>query len=299
MNKFCGNEEMLAAYMDRMLPNHQRVLYKKHLSECSRCLSDLILSRTAYDEILGAEGSVSTSEGPADPELDYQGRRSRWHTGKTVLTSSRLSGALVVAAVSVIIVWLSAVMFLPSWDPALRLARQEIPGAVKACWTGELRLSCESDVPGKERRRIRGAGYDSGILEDNEKALRETLARDPGSIEARRLLGHIFMIRNYPAMAEIYYSQILDLNQRDAGALNDLAVAYYHGGDLEKALGLLDSAVAAGTVIPETYYNLAVMLIESGDPGKATINVKKYQSIDRSSLWSQRLRDLTGAGPGK
>ncbi len=299
MNKFCGNEELLAAYIDRMLPDDQRILYEKHLSECSRCLSDLILSRTASDEILGEGASLPASEEPAGLRRVDRGRGVRRHILRSIAASPRLSGALIVAAASLIIVWLSAVMLLPSRNPALRIARQEISAALNDYWTGEVRLSCEGGIPGEKNRRIRGAGYEGRILEYNEKALRETLARDPGSVEARRLLGHIFMIRNHPAMARIYYGQILDLDPRDAAALNDLAVAHYRGGDLEKALGLLDSAIAAGTFIPETYYNLAVMLIESGNPGKAEKTIKKYLSIDSSSVWSQRLRELAGARPGE
>ncbi len=170
---------------------------------------------------------------------------------------------------------------------------------MRALWPGELRLSFAGDPPDKERGRIRGAGYDGAILEENERALREALARDPGSIEARRLLGHLFMVRNHPAMAEIHYKRILDADPRNGAAMNDLALACYRGGDLATAIAMLESAAIEGCAIPETCYNLAVMLIESGDEEKARGVVERYLSIDPSSPWAQRLREISGSRAGE
>lgn len=298
MNDFCGDEEMLAAYLDRMLPEEERILYEKHLSGCPACMSELISSSAAYEGIAGhsraADACAERSRGRGILGADGS-RPGAW---RIFALPHRVQGRIAVAA-SLVIVLSSAVMIHNRRDAGLEPVRREVYGTVKALWPGELRLSFAADPPAKERGRIRGAGYDGAVLEDGERALREALARDPGSIEARRLLGHLFMIRNHPAMAEIHYRRILDIDPRNAAALNDLALACYRGGDLAKAIATLESAAGEGCAIPETYYNLAVMLIESGDAEKARDGVERYLSIDSSSPWSQRLREISGSSAGE
>jgi tetratricopeptide (TPR) repeat protein len=292
MNDFCGNEEMLAAYLDRMLPEEERILYEKHLSGCPACMSELISSSAAYEEIAGHSKAAHSGPGRAGARGIFSADGSRHGAGRIFALPRRVQGRIAIAA-SLVIVLSSAALIHNHRDAGLEPVRREVYGTVKALWPGELRLSFAADPPAKERSRIRGAGYDGAILEESERALREALARHPGSIEARRLLGHLFMIRNHPAMAEIHYGRILDIDPRNAAALNDLALACYRGGDLAKAIATLESAAGQGCAIPETYYNLAVMLIESGDAEKAQDGVERYLSIDPSSPWSQRLREIS------
>jgi tetratricopeptide (TPR) repeat protein len=298
MNDFCGNEEVLAAYLDRMLPDEERILYEKHLSGCPACMSELISSSAAYEEIAGHSRTAGARQGRAGALGIHRSGGSHPGAWRIFAVPRHVQGRIAVAA-SLVIVLSSAVMIHNRRDAGLDPVRREVYGTVKALWPGELRLSFAADPPAKERGRIRGAGYDGAILEESERELREALARDPGSIEARRLLGHLFMIRNHPAMAEIHYRRILDIDPRNAAALNDLALARYRGGDLAKAIATLESAADEGCAIPETYYNLAVMLIESGDAEKTRDGVERYLSIDPSSPWSQRLREISGPRAGK
>jgi len=298
MNDFCGNEEMLAAYLDRMLPEEERILYEKHLSACPACMSELISSSAAYEEIAGHSNAADACPGRAGARGIFGADGSLHRAGGFFALPRHVQGRIAIAA-SLVIVLSSAVMIHRSRDAGLKPVRREVYGTVKALWPGELRLSFAVDPPAKERDRIRGAGYDGAILEESERELREALARDPGSIEARRLFGHLFMIRNHPAMAEIHYRKILDIDPRNAAALNDLALAHYRGGDLAKAIATLESAAGEGCAIPETYYNLAVMLIETGDAERARGGVERYLSIDSSSPWSQRLREISGSRAGE
>lgn len=298
MNGFCGNEEMLAAYLDRMLTEEERILYEKHLSGCPACMSELISSSAAYEEIAGPSRAADARPGRAGARGIPGANGSRPRAGGMFALPRHVQGRIAITA-SLVIVISSAALIHRHRDAGLEPVRREVCETVKALWPGELRLSFAGEPPAGEKGRIRGAGYDGAILKETERTLREALVRDPGSIEARRLLGHLFMIRNYPAMAEIHYRRILDIDPRNAAALNDLALASYRGGDLAKAIATLESAASSGCAIPETYYNLAVMLIESGDEEKARCGVERYLSIDPSSPWSHRLREISGSRAGE
>ncbi|MCU0639930.1 MAG: tetratricopeptide repeat protein [Candidatus Krumholzibacteria bacterium] len=297
MNDFCNDEEMLAAYLDRMLPDEERILYEKHLSGCPACMSELISSSAAYEEIAGHSKAAGARHGRAGARGMLRADGSRQGSPGMFALPRHVQGRIAIAASLVIV--LSSALIIHNRDSGLKPVRREVYGTVKALWPGELRLSFSAGPPAGERGRIRGAGYDGAILEESERALREALARDPGSIEARRLLGHLFMVRNHPAMAEIHYKRILDADPRNGAAMNDLALACYRRGDLAKAIAMLESAAAEGCAIPETCYNLAVMLIESGDVEKARSSVERYLSIDPSSPWSQRLREISGSRAGE
>ena len=153
MNVFCGNEEMLAAYLDRMLPDEERILYEKHLSTCPACMSELVSSSAAY-EALANRSRTARAGGRRFNARDIV--RPHISSSKGMgISPLRRFGIGWIAAASFVIVLSSAVLILHRHQAGLSPDRREVTETLKALWPGDLRLSHAGDPPARERGRIR------------------------------------------------------------------------------------------------------------------------------------------------
>lgn len=289
MRSFCHNEEMMAAYIDNRLDGQELVLFERHLSNCSECLSELINIKREYDEVASADRSLLPGIDAGSEEIRKGG--TPLASAESFLRRHYISTAAILVAFLAFAA-LSRFAVSPAWDPGIRKARVEISQQMNATMIGELRLSCGRILPQENGRSLRGSDQNIRLLEGTESELRSRIEKEPGSIENRRLLGHIFMIRSHPAMARIYYDQILDIRPGDPSALNDLAVASYRMGELARAESYLSRALSSDEAIPESYYNLAVVKMELGDIKSATEWMEKYLEMDNDSPWAARLSTL-------
>lgn len=94
----------------------------------------------------------------------------------------------------------------------------------------------------------------------DEAAERLALASeiDPGSSEVFRLLGRTYRAQGKTNMAIDAYQHALDLNERDAWAMNNLGLVLLEAKRAEEALPLFAKAVELRKDVPEFQSNLAM-----------------------------------------
>lgn len=281
---FCGNEELLAAYLDRRLSKGERALFEKHLSSCPSCLSEMIRVRAELDES-AADGEIRA----------LPGRTARREQRVNVFSRIRRIISAPVAAAAAALVLSAGFLRIASssgWDPGVRAARYSIVSSMSISTIGELRLSGPDYEPAESRVILRGTEPSRRVLlEESEGFLRTSIRKYPDDPDLKRLLGHLYLIRGYPGMARIFYMQILDIRANDPATLNDLAVAVYRKGDLSSSARFLEEAWQRGGG-EKTAYNLAIVYNELGDSGRSAEFMELYLKLDRSSGWAGRIRTL-------
>lgn len=139
------------------------------------------------------------------------------------------------------------------------------------------------------RRNMAMAYLELGEAAKAEEYLRECLRLDPNDRWTNLLLGNIYARhkRNLD-VAEFFFQKCYEIDPNDHLLLNNYAAIMMEKGDIEKARGLFEKAVAIDPAYPNTYYGLA-MLYRSADEPESVI-----ETLER--LFSQpRSKDIRNA----
>ncbi|UCF07004.1 MAG: tetratricopeptide repeat protein [bacterium] len=302
MSDFCNNEDWLAAYLERGLSEGDRRLYEIHLSQCPRCLAQLISTKTELHEITGSI-PIPQKQIPAmsAPHIEGVSGTRPGDTGAPAGAWAWLAGIgkrIVPAPLAPIVgIALAAAFFMlltdPTWNPEVIAARSGLTHIIEYGSIGTLRLTAGRRNPREIDATLRGSGYsDHSLMERTRKLLRDALERSPRTPEIHTMMGHLYIAGGEAERAEIHYRRALMLRPEDGGILNNLAVAAYRTGDITKALDLLERAQAGKNTPIEVYYNLGVIHLEAGNGSPARHFLELYLSKDRSSPWSTRARSL-------
>ena len=109
------------------------------------------------------------------------------------------------------------------------------------------------------RRNLAMAHLELGEAVKAEEYLRECLKLDPNNASTNLLLGNIYARhkRNLD-VAEFFFQKCYEINPNDHLLLNNYAAIMMEKGDIEKARGLFEKAVAIDPTYPNTYYGLAM-----------------------------------------
>ena len=133
------------------------------------------------------------------------------------------------------------------------------------------------------RRNMAMAYLESGDIEKAEVHLRECLRLDPNNAWTNLLLGNIYARhkRNLD-VAEFFFQKCYEINPNDHLLLNNYAAIMMEKGDIEKARGLFEKAVAIDPTYPNTYYGLAMLYRSADEPESAIETLERLFSQPRS-----------------
>ena len=279
---YCDNEIWLAAYLDKTLPEEDRLLYEMHLSRCQSCLAELIAAKAELDEIVAKE---------SEPARERTGApaRSRARFFRPVPAAASISIAALVVLASVFLL----LRHVPRGDRDVMEAQATVSGILAAADIGEMRLSGGPERPVTHSAVYRGPGETAGgPAGRTEKALKTLLETHPNDWRVYAMLGDLYVAINQVDRADNFYAQALDLNPENARLLNDRAVAAYRLGDFDSAHTRLAAALEADGGRLEALYNLAVLFHEKGDRRASRQYVDAYLLKDPLSPWAERAKAL-------
>jgi tetratricopeptide (TPR) repeat protein len=283
MSDICGNEEWLAAYLDKRLPPHERGLFEMHLSRCPRCLAELLAAKAELDEMKAGEPESSVRRAFRFAP-SFLSRRIR----VTPLAAAFSVAAAVICAGALFLSIRSAAR-----DRDVESARGNVSRILASVDIGRMRLSGGPERPFSQPVVYRGAEQLEGAAFDRtEKSLKAALAKRANDWRLYASLGDLYMAGNQIERAETFYEQALARKPGDARLLNDRAAAAYRLGKFDLSRRDLERAVAADSTRLEALYNLAVLYRETGD----RVNMKRcfrlYLRKDPSSPWAERAKAI-------
>ena len=265
MEKGCDREELIAAYLDRMLPVEERLEFEKHLATCDACLMELISAKSELGEIT-SEMAVDAAVGERRSLYEHA-RPSRFSTKRAHSGGS----PVIQAAFSSCAAILFAVLFMGAMlsyrlDPGFKEGAYLLDRLLEVRETGPFLLSNGASRPGIEINTVRGnRRLHVGLSLDTGERLKRTLARYPENAYLLSALGQYHMADGRPDIALIYLERALEIRPDDARILNDLAAALYRKGSFGEAENLLLRAEKGEETPPEVLYNLGVLYGERGD----------------------------------
>jgi tetratricopeptide (TPR) repeat protein len=301
MNRFCGDEQSMAAYLDSRLAQEELREYETHLAECSRCRSELDVVRAELEEMgLGPAVREALAEraGAAAP-----GGRSGV-LGRFIMPASeffgirpgalKAAGAVAVVAAAILVAAVSILpRVVPSWNPDLRRGESDVRAILASEDIGDLRLVDGAPRPHERAGALRGAAQpDARVFGRAEAALQKALVRHPESSAAYNMLGDLYVAEGEADRAATAYRNALLIRPDDPAILNNLAVAVYRAGDLALARGYLERASAAVDAPAEIWYNLAMVWRASGNREEMKRCLGLYLEKDRSSPWAAQARRI-------
>ncbi|MGD1047398.1 MAG: zf-HC2 domain-containing protein [Candidatus Krumholzibacteriaceae bacterium] len=286
MSDICRNEEWLAAYLDKSLPEKDRRLYETHLSACQECLAELIAAKAELDGITAEETGATLLM----PLRDAKHGITPLHG---ILRPAPLAATLSAAAVVIAAAGLIFSGYLSSGDREFKEAQPLVGKILAARNIGEMRLSDGPERPATNPAVYRGAGTPGAASAAQlERSLTRTLERHGSSARLNALLGDLYVADNQIERADNYYARALELDPGDAALLNDRAVVAYRLGRMGESRELLEDARTAGGQRLEVLYNLAVLAGETGDRDSKLHYIDLYLKRDFSSPWAERMRAL-------
>jgi hypothetical protein len=292
----------MAAYLDKRLSEKERFLYELHLSNCTRCLSELIAARSELDEARAwagpsaASGNVTPAAAVAPPGGRMMGIFSKISAALPALRPAAAESAVmtttVIAAVMLGLGFFHLIRS-PDWDPDFKSGRAALKQVLHASAVGELRLSNGRDYPAEHRPVMRGGNFtDRRLFDSAEISLKKAMAKFPRETSIYNLLGNLYLADDQLERAETFYRKASSIRPSDETILNNLAVTAYRKGEMIKALHLLEEAAGTGSTAPEVYYNMIVVYNELGNRDAANLYLERYLRIDRSSPWALKAARL-------
>lgn len=292
MSDFCSNEDWLAAYLEKRLPERERRLFEIHLSECPQCLARLIATKAELDDM------ADTIDSLRDLARRQQAEYAPSPGGYAALMPSRLrwlAGKAAVAAGLFCALGFFRLIVQPAWSPELKACRARVVSILAHTPAGTLLLTEHPASAQTPKAIFRGNGaVCRRDLEEAGRLVRKALARHPDVPETHILAGHFHTAAGDPERAVTRYRRALLLRPGDPGILNNLAVATYHTGDPGAAAEILERALAGSTPPPEAYFNLGALYIETGDFESGRRLLERYLAVNPTSPWSGRARALIG-----
>ncbi len=292
-NEICGNEEWLAAYIDRRLPLSERLFYEKHLSSCPVCLAEFIAATRDLEEISGMMKEYRETESGLQG-AGREGRRAGRGILDRILIHRTLSPILSVTSAIFIIIILSLTVLSPDWDPDIRRARLNTALIMEKNYLCQMRLSSGREEPSFNPRTFRGpASAGTDLFRTTKILLRESIGQYPEEVELYNMLGNIYQAENRVEQARTHYQKALRLNPRNPETLNNLAVTSYRLGKDKEAARILHKALSYRNAPSMIYYNLTLLHHHNGDIDRMKENGRLFlQKGPPSSPWSAKVRNL-------
>jgi tetratricopeptide (TPR) repeat protein len=123
--------------------------------------------------------------------------------------------------------------------------------------------------------------------------------RDPTNIFVTMYLGQTLFRQEHYAEAATCFQKTRDLEKsgkqlnttQDRILTDQLVMAYGIAGDMKKAHGVLDEAIAKDPEYPLNYYNRACAFAEEGDKGKTLANLDIAFQKKANALKGEQMPD--------
>ncbi len=296
-----NREELLAAYIDRRLPETERHRFEEHLSRCPYCLSELMMARTELDELSnilpGALETIPSGARKRDQSAPI-GRISDGLAGlrhPALLSNLGIVSSLAVFTAVVLGLGFFELVASDNWDPDMIRGRSQLGRILDASMLGEMRLTGGKSRPDDETLIVRGTPpAKHGLFAGAETSLRKAMTRYPDNLDVYTMLGHLYMASGHVERAQNYYARVHCEQPDDAASLNNLAVARYRMDDTAGSMEYLEAALRTGNPPPEVLYNLAVVNSSAGHTEEAGRYAESYLSKDATSGWAARIKTLVG-----
>lgn len=126
--------------------------------------------------------------------------------------------------------------------------------------------------------------FDSGALEEAEKAFSEVLALDEEHVDAMSKLGLIYLKRDVPEKAEKIYKKLSYNFPNEACYFSNLGLALYTQKKLAEALEVYQIALQLDNTRAARFISLAHVLRELGKIEEAIANVKRAIEFEKSNI---------------
>lgn len=275
MENYCDREDIVASYLDRALPEEERLEFEEHLATCDSCLMGLISAESELREIAAEAAARDRTPGSARdrsarPSLS-SARRPR-PGGFTAVQTVFACCTAIVFAVSFL-----AMIYSYRFDPGYREGTHLLDRLLEVRETGALLLSDGAFRPMVSTYTVRGnRRLHVGLSLDTAERLKRTLARYPDNANVLSALGHYHMTDGQPDIALIYYERVLGVRPGDARALNNLAAALYRIGSFSEAEKLLLRAKEGTNTPAEVFYNLGVLYGETGERELQKVYIRRF-----------------------
>jgi len=131
---------------------------------------------------------------------------------------------------------------------------------------------------------------DEGLLEDAERAYRETLALDPSMASAHFNLANVLFALNKSEAAQERLRAALEHDPNFEMAWFNLACMHESRGEFEQAIKSYDRAIAIDPLYADAHFNLATCYERIGQLANAAHHWRTYLSLDNSSAWADHAR---------
>jgi tetratricopeptide (TPR) repeat protein len=136
---------------------------------------------------------------------------------------------------------------------------------------------------------------ESGDLVAAEKCYRRALELEPSLAAAHTNMGNLAHRRGAAEEARRWYERALDLDPDQPEARFNLANVMEEMGETELALAELHAVCSRNPSFADAHYNLGLLLYRLGGRAQARHHLGQYLSLDPSSEWAMRARDLLAA----
>lgn len=300
-NQICGNEEWLAAYIDKKLSTSERLFYEKHLSNCPTCLAEFIAATKDLEEMSDFMNKYR----------ETKDRRKRDRLFNNNGTDAKIFDAisnifnrisperlpfhiLPVASAIIITVILSFIMLSPAWDPDVKQARLNTKKILEENYMSKMRLSDGRKQPVEKSYTLRGpAENDKKLFLQTETMLRKSIDLYPEEVDLYNMLGNLYQAKNRVEHARTQYLKGLRLDPDNPETLNNIAVISYRLNRNNEAISYLNKALLHEDAPSIVYYNLTLLHQENGNIDEMISNGKIFLQKDNpSSPWSCKIQKL-------
>jgi len=178
-----------------------------------------------------------------------------------------------------------------------------IPGSVldmaalKVCPSlEEDSVSADDDKESTESEPVADAPEENQATEAVQRLIADAIQkteRDPGDLEAWRVLGNAYFDADMHAQAIAAYSRALAIKPDDTNILNDQGAMYRQTGDFTHALENFDKAFKVDPYNLESLYNSGyVLAFDLNRIDKALVLWRRYLTLDSASETSRQVQSF-------
>ncbi len=293
--RWCPDAETLASYVDGRTTAAKREEIESHLAKCEDCY--FVFSETVQQ--LKSQASHDTGRSKITRILRWPARFSHWKFAYIETAGLAAAAAIIIVTVAIVSssrrtppeTAVQVQVALNELDAAAGSYRKYAPRLTVTPTHRELEPALRSAEPsGDTSLAQREAARQRALREALETVEAATRVRRIG-VEGPRSLAAGYLALGRPQLAVDVLESIAQSN--DAGLLSDLAAAHLArraDGDVERALDLLNRAVALDPKCAEAWFNLGLAAEAARQPARAEEAWKRYLVVDPSSEWATEVR---------
>ncbi len=122
--------------------------------------------------------------------------------------------------------------------------------------------------------------------------LKAIVERNPKDLDNLISLANLLHDSDLPAEAIIYYKKYLELNNKNADAMVDMAICYFNLGDNETAKKQINEAIKISPQHQKAYFNLGVIYLNEGNVKESNNYFQKCFDINPLSPTGIQAKEI-------